>query len=140
RARFDRLREQGFRIALDDLGAGYASLSTFVKLQPELVKLDMSLVRGLHEDFTKQSLVRSITNLCSQLGIAVIAEGVETEEERVALLDLGADLLQGYLFAKPARPFPEVNWGQAPAPELPAPLLALAEPAPKHPAAIEDEP
>lgn len=130
RARFDRLREQGFRIALDDLGAGYASLSTFVQLQPEIVKIDMSLVRDLHNDFTKQSLVRTITHLCSQLGITVIAEGVETEEERAALVDLGADLLQGYFFARPGRPFPEVNWGEAQQPAAPAPLLALVEPAP----------
>jgi EAL domain-containing protein (putative c-di-GMP-specific phosphodiesterase class I) len=105
-----RLREMGFRIAIDDLGAGYAGLTTFAQLEPEYVKLDMSLVRDIHESPVKQKLVRSMTALCKDLGIAVVAEGIEVAEERDAIIGLGCDLLQGYLLAKPARPFPEVAW------------------------------
>lgn len=106
RARIDRLRDLGFRIAVDDLGAGYAGLSSFSQLEPDIVKLDMSLVRGVHASTAKSSLVRSMVQVCTQeLGMRVVCEGVETEAERDTLERLGADLLQGYLFAKPERGF-----------------------------------
>jgi EAL domain-containing protein (putative c-di-GMP-specific phosphodiesterase class I) len=108
-ARVARLRSLGFRIALDDLGAGYASLSRFVALKPELVKLDMSLVRGIHESTVQQQVVRSMTTLCTEIGLCVIAEGVELPEERDCLLALGCHYLQGYLFAKPGPAFPAVQ-------------------------------
>jgi EAL domain-containing protein (putative c-di-GMP-specific phosphodiesterase class I) len=104
------LREMGFRIAIDDMGAGYAGLTSFALLEPEVVKLDMSLVRDVHESATKQKVIRSMTSLCQDMGMLIVAEGVETPAERDALQELGCDLLQGYLFAKPARPFPEVQW------------------------------
>jgi EAL domain-containing protein (putative c-di-GMP-specific phosphodiesterase class I) len=101
-----RLRELGFRIALDDLGAGYAGLSSFALLEPEIVKVDMSLVRGIHQSPTKQKLFRSFATLCRELNTHLIAEGVEVAEERDCLTDLGGDLYQGYLFARPGRGFP----------------------------------
>jgi EAL domain-containing protein (putative c-di-GMP-specific phosphodiesterase class I) len=110
RARILRLRELGFRIALDDLGAGYAGLSCFALLSPEVVKLDMFLVRNIDRDETKQRLVRSMTNLCRELGMQVICEGIETAAERDALIALGCDDLQGYFFARPARRFPTIQW------------------------------
>lgn len=110
RERVARLREVGFRIAIDDLGAGYAGLSSFAHLEPEFVKLDMSLVRDVHKVAVKRKLVRSMTTLCKDMGIVVVAEGIETAEERDAVTALGCDLLQGYLFAKPGRAFPKVNW------------------------------
>jgi EAL domain-containing protein (putative c-di-GMP-specific phosphodiesterase class I) len=110
RARIARLRQMGFRVAIDDLGAGYAGLSSFADLEPEIVKLDMSLVRDVDKTPTKQKLVRSMTSLCHDLGIDVVTEGVETREERDCLIDLGTDHLQGYLFAKPGRPFPNWSW------------------------------
>lgn len=103
RTRAANLRRMGFRFAVDDLGAGYAGLSSVVQLQPEVVKLDMSLVRGIAQEETKQRLVGSIMALCKDMGMLVVAEGVETEEERDTLVSLGCDLLQGYLFAKPTR-------------------------------------
>jgi len=109
-SRVARLREHGFRIAIDDLGAGYSGLTSFTRLSPEFVKLDMSLVRGIHESSVKQKLVKSMAALCKDMGITVVAEGIEVVEERDAIVDLGCDLLQGYLFAKPGRPFPEVCW------------------------------
>jgi EAL domain-containing protein (putative c-di-GMP-specific phosphodiesterase class I) len=102
RARVRTLRDLGYQIAVDDLGAGYAGLSSFAALEPEVVKLDMALVRGVDEQPIKRKLVSSMTELCRQLGILVVAEGVETTGERDALVDLKCDLLQGYLFGRPA--------------------------------------
>jgi EAL domain-containing protein (putative c-di-GMP-specific phosphodiesterase class I)/ActR/RegA family two-component response regulator len=102
------LRALGFRIALDDLGAGYAGLTSFTLLEPEFVKLDMSLVRDVHSSATKQKIIRSMVRLCKDLGKQIIAEGVESPAERDQLIELGCDLLQGYLFARPGRPFPSV--------------------------------
>jgi EAL domain-containing protein (putative c-di-GMP-specific phosphodiesterase class I) len=104
--RIARLREMGFRIAVDDLGAGYAGLTSFAQLEPEVVKLDMSLVRGVHTQPTKQTLVRTMIGMCHELGMQVVAEGIETPEERDAILEAGCDLLQGYLFARPGTAFP----------------------------------
>jgi EAL domain-containing protein (putative c-di-GMP-specific phosphodiesterase class I)/CheY-like chemotaxis protein len=101
-----RLRKLGYRIALDDLGAGYAGLSSFALLEPEIVKVDMSLVRGIHQSPTKQKLFRSFAALCRDLNTEIIAEGVEVAEERDCLSELGGDLYQGYLFARPGRGFP----------------------------------
>lgn len=110
RERVARLRALGYRIAIDDLGAGYAGLASFVQLEPDFVKLDMSLIRGLHQSSLKRRLVRSMTSLCQQMGLGVVAEGVESVEERDTLVELGLDLLQGYHFAKPARPFVQPVW------------------------------
>jgi EAL domain-containing protein (putative c-di-GMP-specific phosphodiesterase class I)/ActR/RegA family two-component response regulator len=105
-SRISRLRAMGFRIAVDDLGAGYAGLTSFAQLEPEVVKLDMSLVRGVHAQPTKLTLVRTMVGMCRELGMQVVAEGIETPEERDAMVKLGCDLLQGYLFAEPGPAFP----------------------------------
>jgi len=110
RARVAALREMGFRIAIDDLGAGYAGLASFALLEPEIVKLDMTLVRDVHLSSTKQKLVRSMTQLAHDMKMLVVGEGIEIAEERDALVALGCDLLQGYLFAKPNLAFPTVTW------------------------------
>ncbi len=104
------LRRSGFRLAIDDLGAGYAGLSSVTLLEPAIIKVDMSLVRGIDRDPKRQSVLRSIVGLCNELKVLVVAEGVETIGERDQLVDLGCDLLQGYLFAKPGRGFPVPNW------------------------------
>jgi EAL domain-containing protein (putative c-di-GMP-specific phosphodiesterase class I) len=104
------LRDLGYRIAIDDLGAGYAGLTTFAQLEPEVVKLDMSLVRGVHTTPTKRKLIQTMATLCQELGMLVIAEGIETVAERDILEQLGCDLMQGFYFAKPGRGFPPVNW------------------------------
>lgn len=105
-SRVRQLRDMGFRIAIDDLGAGYAGLSSLAQLEPEVVKLDMSLIRGLDAHPTRQRLVESMANVCQQLGMKVVSEGVETREERDALCAVGCDLSQGYLFARPAAEYP----------------------------------
>jgi EAL domain-containing protein (putative c-di-GMP-specific phosphodiesterase class I) len=105
------LRELGFRIALDDLGAGYAGLTSFALLEPEFVKLDMSLVRDVHQNATKQKVIGSMVRLCHEMDKQIIAEGVESRDERDALVELGCDLLQGYFFAKPGKAFPVLTSG-----------------------------
>ena len=111
RSKIAELREMGFRIAIDDLGAGYAGLTSFATLEPEIVKLDMSLIRNIHKMSMKQKLVGFMTELCKDMGILVVAEGIESIHELELLKDLGCDLFQGYFLAKPGRPFPEVRWG-----------------------------
>ena len=106
RDRLAGLRRLGYRIAVDDLGAGYAGLNWFVRLEPEVVKLDMSLTRAADTEPKKQKLIESMSRLCRELDILVVAEWIETAGERNALVAAGCDLLQGYFFAKPGRPFP----------------------------------
>jgi len=109
-ARIASLRERGYRIALDDLGAGYAGLSSFSLLDPEMVKLDTSLVRDIDKNSIKRKLVEGIVSACRDLGTLVVAESVETPAERDALLERGCDLFQGFLFARPGEPFPVISW------------------------------
>lgn len=104
--RIAKLKALGFQLAVDDLGAGYAGLTSFTQLEPHIAKLDMSLVRGIDTHPRKQAIVRSMAKLCEEFGMDVVAEGVETVAERDALTELGCDLLQGYLFARPERGFP----------------------------------
>ncbi len=110
RERVAHLRALGFRIAVDDLGAGYAGLSSVAQLEPEIIKLDMAMVRNLDQEPIRRRLVGSMVKAGADMGIQVVAEGVETAGERDALVDLGCDLLQGYLFARPGRGFPAVAW------------------------------
>ncbi len=109
--RVAHLRELGFQIAIDDLGAGYAGLTSFTQLNPEIIKLDMSLIRGIDRDVKKQSVVRSMAKLSAELGMITVAEGVETPRERDVVLKMGCNLLQGFLFARPARGIPPVKFG-----------------------------
>ncbi len=110
RSRIASLRAIGYRIAVNDLGAGYAGLTSFALLEPDFVKLDMSLIRGVDSNSTKQKVVKSMTSLCREMGMLVVAEGVETATEYRTLVALDCDLLQGFLFAKPGKPFPEAKW------------------------------
>jgi EAL domain-containing protein (putative c-di-GMP-specific phosphodiesterase class I)/CheY-like chemotaxis protein len=104
--RIGRLKDMGYRIAVDDLGASHAGLSSFRQIEPDMVKLDISLVRDIDGSAAKAKLVKNMIGLCSQdLGMRVVCEGVETEPERDTLLGIGADLLQGYLMGMPSRSF-----------------------------------
>jgi EAL domain-containing protein (putative c-di-GMP-specific phosphodiesterase class I) len=100
------LRALGFRFAIDDIGAGYSGLSSFADVMPEVVKIDMALVRGVHGSVIRQRTIRALATLCHESGSLVVGEGVETAEERDCLRKLGCDLFQGYLFARPARELP----------------------------------
>jgi EAL domain-containing protein (putative c-di-GMP-specific phosphodiesterase class I) len=109
-ARVAMLRKLGYRIAVDDLGAGYAALGALATLEPEVVKLDMSLVRDLDQQPRKRRIVAAITAMCRELGSHVVAEGVENRAELAACLDSGIELIQGYLLAKPARGFTQPSF------------------------------
>ena len=101
RSRIRNLKDMGFRIAIDDLGAGYAGLTSFTVLEPHIVKLDMALIRGVDRDPMKRRLIGSMTRVCKESGILVVAEGVETKAEHDAVVELGCDLVQGYLIGRP---------------------------------------
>jgi EAL domain-containing protein (putative c-di-GMP-specific phosphodiesterase class I) len=106
RERMEKLRDLGFRIAVDDLGASHAGLSSFAQLEPDMVKLDISLVRNVDTSATKANLIKSMIALCThELGMRVVCEGVENVAQRDTLQSIGADLLQGYLFGMPSPGF-----------------------------------
>lgn len=111
--RVKTLRSMGFQIAVDDLGAGYAGLNSYSQLEPDIVKIDIVMVKGIDSDLRKQSIVRSMKKLFDELHTSVVAEGVETSAERDTLADLGFDLLQGYFFAKPDHGFPMPHFAPA---------------------------
>jgi EAL domain-containing protein (putative c-di-GMP-specific phosphodiesterase class I)/CheY-like chemotaxis protein len=98
-----RLREMGYRIAVDDLGAGYAGLNTFAALEPDVVKLDMTLIRSCDSESVKRKLIGSMAALCRDLDMLVVAEGIETTAERDAVMELGCNLLQGFLIGRPGK-------------------------------------
>jgi EAL domain-containing protein (putative c-di-GMP-specific phosphodiesterase class I)/signal transduction histidine kinase/FixJ family two-component response regulator len=99
--RLAQLRELGFRFAIDDIGAGYSGLTSFTEVVPEIVKLDMALVRDVHRNSLKQRTIAALCALCHDVGTKVVAEGVETIDERTCLISLGCDLLQGFLIGRP---------------------------------------
>jgi EAL domain-containing protein (putative c-di-GMP-specific phosphodiesterase class I) len=96
-----RLRSRGFRFAIDDLGAGYASLNAVSTIGAEFVKLDIEMVRGLSGSTRKFNLVNRLIQFVNDEGIGVIAEGVETREDAEALRTLGCHLGQGYFYGRP---------------------------------------
>ncbi|MFA4898721.1 MAG: EAL domain-containing protein [Brevundimonas sp.] len=95
-------RAMGFKTAIDDFGAGYAGLGLLTLFQPDIVKLDMALVRDIDTNTVKRTIVRNTLNMLRDLGIQPVCEGIETLAEHDVLRDLGVDLMQGYLLAKPA--------------------------------------
>ena len=94
-------RAMGFSIALDDLGAGYSSLRLWSELRPDYVKIDRHFIDGIDRDPVKREFVDSILNMARASRAKVIAEGIERSEELATLLDMGVDLIQGYLLARP---------------------------------------
>jgi len=104
-----KLKDLGYRIAIDDLGAGYAGLSYFSLLEPDVVKLDLSLIRNIDQDSVKQKLVGSIQSLCEDLSIMLIAEGIEEKAEHDAITRLGCQILQGYYYARPGPAYPQLT-------------------------------
>ena len=96
------LKPMGVMIVIDDLGEGYSSLKAIAELNPEFIKIDISLIRGVNNDPTKQNLVKMVYDLSKTIKSCAIAEGIETEEENQTLMSLGIEYGQGYLFARPA--------------------------------------
>jgi len=108
-------RRQGFQTAIDDFGAGYSGLNLLAEFQPDIVKLDMALLRHIDQDPVRKAIVTGILGVCRALQIEIIAEGIETAAEYQALREMGVSYFQGYLFARPQyEQLPPVNW---PAPQ-----------------------
>jgi blue light- and temperature-responsive anti-repressor len=99
--RMNAFRARGIRLAIDDFGAGYSGLNLLADFQPDLIKLDMQLIRAIDSSGPRQAIVRAVLQVCRDLGIDVIAEGVETLEEFRWLQRRGIELFQGYLFGRP---------------------------------------
>ncbi len=102
RERLDQLAFAGIRLAVDDAGAGYASLRHILKLRPDVIKLDISLTRNIDEELLQRALAAALVTFARELGAAIVAEGVERPEEVVALAELGVRYAQGYHFARPS--------------------------------------
>jgi len=101
------LRERGVRIAIDDAGAGFSSLRHTLRLAPDIVKLDMSITRNVDTDRGRRALASAMISFADEMGMAIVAEGVETEGEHATLKELGVPFGQGYLFARPGPlPYP----------------------------------
>ncbi|MCB1748934.1 MAG: EAL domain-containing protein [Gammaproteobacteria bacterium] len=101
-AMINEVRARGVSVAIDDFGAGHSGLNLLANFQPDMVKLDMELVRDISRSGPRQAIVRAIIQVCFDLGIDFIAEGVESEDELLWFQDQGTTLFQGYLFARPA--------------------------------------
>lgn len=94
-------KQRGFKTAIDDFGAGYAGLNLLSNIHADILKLDMALIRNIHQDRIRQVIVRGILQICNELSVKVIAEGIEVRDEFSILQDFGVELFQGYYFAKP---------------------------------------
>lgn len=97
------LRRRGATLAVDDAGAGYSSMRHILCLQPDMIKLDMSITHNVHADRSRRALAKGLTSFAHEIGSVVVAEGVETSQEFEALASLGVDLAQGYFLARPMR-------------------------------------
>lgn len=104
------LKEKGFKIAIDDMGAGYSSLRTIAELKPDYLKYDMALIRDIHKNLIKKDLLETLIPFTERLGSEIIAEGIETEMEYNVLRDIGIKYGQGFYIAHPSNPFPKVSF------------------------------
>jgi len=116
RQKLNRCRDLGFLVAMDDVGSGYAGLQAIAEIRPDFLKVDMTLVRDLHQDPIKRELISTIRRFTDRTGTVLVAEGVECAEELESLIDAGVRCAQGYLFARPMAPPEKPDW---------APLEAL---------------
>ncbi|MBG0789591.1 MAG: GGDEF domain-containing protein [Desulfovibrionaceae bacterium] len=105
----DHYRSQGFQVAVDDAGAGYAGLSLIAELQPDFIKLDKSLITDIHKDPVKRALVETTVTFADKIGARIISEGIETKAQAVCLKEIGVHCGQGYFLARPAVPKPRVS-------------------------------
>jgi EAL domain-containing protein (putative c-di-GMP-specific phosphodiesterase class I) len=100
------LRALGYRIAIGDIGAGNSGLGSLALVEPDAVKLDMSVLRDTRSFVVKRKLIRAMVTLCGDLESSLIATSVDSEDERILFTGFGGDLMQGLRFAEPAFPFP----------------------------------
>ena len=100
----------GAHLVVDDFGAGYSNISRILDLEPAVVKLDLALIRDIHLKPRQRAVVSHMVALCRDLGCQIVAEGIESVDELLAVRDLGVQLAQGFLLARPANPPPAVSW------------------------------
>lgn len=131
-------RDMGFSIALDDLGAGYSSLRLWSELRPDYVKIDRHFIDGIHQDAVKREFVGSMLQMAKASRALVIAEGIELQEELAVLIDMGVDLVQGYLLCRPQE-FPPRD-ARALLPKLDPSAPTLNEDAPDLSALLNEQP
>jgi EAL domain-containing protein (putative c-di-GMP-specific phosphodiesterase class I) len=113
-ASFKAFKCHGFTSAIDDFGAAYTGFELLAGFQPDIVKIDMGLVRGVDADPVRLAIVRGVVRTCGELGVRVVAEGIETREELRALRGIGVKLFQGYLFSRPViATLPPIAWDAA---------------------------
>jgi EAL domain-containing protein (putative c-di-GMP-specific phosphodiesterase class I) len=115
RRTLEQFRALGFRLAMDDVGSGYAGLQAIAEIAPDFIKADMQLVRGLHESSIKRALIDTMRRFSESTGITLVAEGVESVDELKALAAVGVRCAQGFLFARPDAPAPIPDWASVPA-------------------------
>jgi EAL domain-containing protein (putative c-di-GMP-specific phosphodiesterase class I) len=132
-AAFERLRAAGLHVSIDDFGTGHSSLASLRRLPAAELKIDRAFVTDLAGSGHARSIVQAVIQMAHTLGLRVVAEGVETEAQRDALVEMGCDELQGYLFAKPMSATALALWaegdGDAPAPDFRPSLFDLTQPA-----------
>ena len=98
-------QSQGYEIAIDDVGSGYSNLNRIVYTAPKYLKIDMELIRDIHQYKEKRAMVKALVSYCQEVNCLLIAEGVETKQEYICLKDLGVELVQGFYFGKPQPDF-----------------------------------
>jgi EAL domain-containing protein (putative c-di-GMP-specific phosphodiesterase class I) len=103
------MRARGARIAVDDAGAGYAGLNQVMRVQPDVIKLDRSLIEGVHSDSAKSALVEFFVMFARRVGAGVCTEGIETLDELRTLINLGVSYGQGFLLGRPSEPWVQVS-------------------------------
>jgi EAL domain-containing protein (putative c-di-GMP-specific phosphodiesterase class I) len=102
-------RNQGFLIAIDDAGSGYSSLQAIAELRPEIIKIDMSLVRDVDKSPTKKAILETFVDFSYKISSQVICEGIENEQELKLVTDIGCDYGQGFLLGRPGAMQPDIN-------------------------------
>ncbi len=112
RAALSYFKSKGFKISVDDAGAGYASLKSIAMLNPDFIKFDINLIRNIDNNLIKQNLILSLIDIARRIKATVIAEGVETKSEFETIKKLGVQYAQGYYLARPGKPFPVVNFSK----------------------------
>ncbi|MGD9560306.1 MAG: EAL domain-containing protein, partial [Oscillospiraceae bacterium] len=103
------IKEHGMQLAIDDFGSGYSNELRILSMNPDIIKVDMALIQGIHENQDQQQLVANLISFCHPRGIRLIAEGVETSEDLAAIIRLGVDYVQGYYTGRPAFEFVPVD-------------------------------
>lgn len=103
-------RKQGYRIAIDDFGAGYGGLKMLATIRPDYLKVDRYFIQDIHREPVKHSIVRALVDICENLDIRLVAEGIENGSEFHSILDLGIELRQGFYFARPAFQLSELDY------------------------------